>query len=171
MQESPLLINEISGLENIDEQNDEFYSKEIETLFSEIIQDLENLDKTGINGVSKNELLEYLQSKLPKNKRLNVPLFKQLLQNIDSNIGMNIDLNDFCKKYIQTHEELKLNLETLKKGLDKEIKLKNELESKIQEEKQEKLNKNCISFDACVSTEIGKITFLNQINVAKFIVQ
>jgi len=61
MQESPLLINEISGLENIDEQNDEFYSKEIETLFSEIIQDLENLDKTGINGVSKNELLEYLQ--------------------------------------------------------------------------------------------------------------
>ena len=61
MQESPLLINEISGLENIDEQNDEFYSKEIDTLFNEIIQDLENLDKTGINGVSKNELLEYLQ--------------------------------------------------------------------------------------------------------------
>jgi len=96
-----------------------------------------------------------------------VPLFKQLLQNIDSNIGMNIDLNDFCKKYIQTHEELKLNLETLKKGIDKEIKLKNELESKIQEEKQEKLNKNCISFDACVSTEIGKITFLNQINAGQ----
>ena len=96
-----------------------------------------------------------------------MPLFKQLLQNIDSNIGMNIDLNDFCKKYIQTHEELKLNLETLKKGIDKEIKLKNELESKIQEEKQEKLNKNCISFDACVSTEIGKITFLNQINAGQ----
>ena len=73
---------------------------------------------------------------------------------------MNIDLNDFCRKYIQAHEELKLNFETLKKGFDKEKSLKNELESKIQEVKQEKLNKNGISPNACVSTIIGKITFL-----------
>ena len=77
---------------------------------------------------------------------------------------MNIDLNDFCKKYIQAHEELKLNFETLKKGFDKEKSLKNELESKIQEVKYEELNKNGISPNACVSTIIGKITFLNQIN-------
>ena len=77
---------------------------------------------------------------------------------------MNIDLNDFCKKYIQAHEELKLNFETLKKGFDKEKSLKNELESKIQEVKQEKLNKNGISPNACVSTVIGKITLLTQIN-------
>jgi len=165
MQESPLLNNEISGFENNDdEQKNEFYSKELETLFNEIILDLQNADKTGMGRVSEEELLEYLQSKLPPNKQLNVPLFKQLLQNIDRNIDMNIDLNDFCKKYIQAHEELKLNFETLKKGIDKEKNLKNELESKIQEVKQEKLNKNGISFDACVSTEIGKITFLNQIN-------
>jgi hypothetical protein len=163
MQESPLLNNEISGLEN-DEQKNEFYSKELETLFNEIIQDLQKADVTGTGRVSEDELLEYLQSKLPPNKQLNVPLFKQLLQNIDRNIDMNIDLNDFCKKYIQAHEELKLNFETLKKGIDKEKNLKNELESKIQEVKQEKLNKNGISPNACVSTEIGKITFLNQIN-------
>jgi hypothetical protein len=164
MQESPLLNNEISGFENNDEQKNEFYTKELETLFNEIIQDLQKADITGTGRVSEDELLEYLQSKLPPNKQLNVPLFKQLLQNIDRNIDMNIDLNDFCKKYIQAHEELKLNFETLKKGIDKEKNLKNELESKIQEVKQEKLNKNGISPNACVSTEIGKITFLNQIN-------
>lgn len=120
MQESPLLNNEISGFENNDEQKNEFYTKELETLFNEIIQDLQKADITGTGRVSEDELLEYLQSKLPPNKQLNVPLFKQLLQNIDRNIDMNIDLNDFCKKYIQAHEELKLNFETLKKGIDKE---------------------------------------------------
>ena len=34
-------------------------------------------------------------------------------------MDMNIYLNDLCKKYIQAHEELKLNFETLKKGLTK----------------------------------------------------
>ena len=86
------------------------------------------------------------------------------MQDIERNIEMHIDLNDFCKKYIQAHEELKLNFETLKKGFDKEKSLKNELESKIQEVKYEELNKNGISPNACVSTIIGKITFLNQIN-------
>ena len=164
MQLSPLLSNEISGLDINDESKNENYSREIGVLFNEIITDLQKADISGTGRVSEEELLEYLQSKLPPNKQLNISLFKQLLQDIDRNIDMNIDLNDFCKKYIQAHEELKLNFETLKKGFDKEKSLKNELESKIQEVKYENLNKNGISPNACVSTVIGKITFLNQIN-------
>jgi hypothetical protein len=164
MQLSPLLSNEISGLDINDESKNENYSREIGVLFNEIITDLQKADISGTGRVSEEELLEYLQSKLPPNKQLNISLFKQLLQDIDRNIDMNIDLNDFCKKYIQAHEELKLNFETLKKGFDKENSLKNELESKIQEVKYENLNKNGISPNACVSTVIGKITFLNQIN-------
>ena len=164
MQVSPLLSNEISGLDINDESKNENYSREIGVLFNEIINDLQKADITGTGRVSEEELLEYLQSKLPQNRQLNIPLFQQLLKDIDRNIDMNIDLNDFCKKYIQAHEELKLNFETLKKGFDKEKSLKNELESKIQEVKFEKLNKNGISPNACVSTVIGKITFLAQIN-------
>ena len=164
MQLSPWLSNEISGLDINDESKNENYSREIGVLFNEIITDLQKADISGTGRVSEEELLEYLQSKLPPNKQLNISLFKQLLQDIDRNIDMNIDLNDFCKKYIQAHEELKLNFETLKKGFDKEKSLKNELESKIQEVKYENLNKNGISPNACVSTVIGKITFLNQIN-------
>ena len=164
MQLSPLLSNEISGLDINDESKNENYSREIGVLFNEIFTDLQKADISGTGRVSDEELLEYLQSKLPPNKQLNISLFKQLLQDIDRNIDMNIDLNDFCKKYIQAHEELKLNFETLKKGFDKEKSLKNELESKIQEVKYENLNKNGISPNACVSTVIGKITFLNQIN-------
>ena len=67
---------------------------------------------------------------------------------------MNIDLNEFCRKYIQAHEELKLNFETLKKEFDKEKSLENELESKIKEVKKEKLNKNGLSSNVCVSTII-----------------
>ena len=165
MQINPLLSNnEISGFDINDESKNEKYSNEIGILFNEIIGDLQKADVTGTGRVSEEELLQYLQSKLPPNKQLNLSLFKQLLQDIDHNIDMNIDLNEFCRKYIQAHEELKLNFETLKKGFDKEKSLKNELESKIQEVKQEKLNKNGISPNACVSTIIGKITFLTQIN-------
>ena len=164
MQVSPLLSNEISGLDINDESKNENYSREIGVLFNEIINDLQKADITGTGRVSEEELLEYLQSKLPQNRQLNIPLFQQLLKDIDRNIDMNIDLNNYCKKYIQAHEELKLNFETLKKGFDKEKSLKNELESKIQEVKFEKLNKNGISPNACVSTVIGKITFLAQIN-------
>ena len=32
----------------------------------------------------------------PQNKQLNLTLVKQLLQDIDHNMDMNIDLNDFC---------------------------------------------------------------------------
>ena len=163
MKFSPLLSNELSVDIN-DESKNEKYTKEIGVLFNEIIEDLQKAGNTGMGRVTEDELLDYLQSKLPQNKQLNINLFKQLLQDIDRNIDMNIDLNDFCKKYIQAHEELKLNFETLKKGFDKEKSLKNELESKIQEVKYENLNKNGISPNACVSTIIGKITFLNQIN-------
>ena len=85
IQENPL-INE-----------EKVYTLYLETLFNEIIQDLEKMDKTGRGKVSEDALLSYLQSKLPSNKQLNVPLFKQLLQNIDRNIDMNLDLNVFCK--------------------------------------------------------------------------
>ena len=164
MKFSPLLSNELSGLDINDESKNENYTREIGVLFNELIEDLQKADPTGTGRVTEDELLDFLQSKLPQNKQLNINLFKQLLQDIDRNIDMNIDLNDFCKKYIQAHEELKLNFETLKKGFDKEKSLKNELESKIQEVKYENLNKNGISPNACVSTIIGKITFLSQIN-------
>ena len=164
MQVNPLLSNEVSGFDVNDEAKNENYTKELNILYNEINEDLQKADITGTGHVSEEELLDYLQKKLPQNKQLNVILFKQLLQDIEHNNDMNIDLNDFCKKYIQAHEELKLNFETLKKGFDKEKSLKNELESKIQEVKQEKLNKNGISPNACVSTVIGKITFLTQIN-------
>ena len=171
MQVSPLLSNEISGFEVNDEAHNANYTKELSNLFNEIIDDLQKADVTGTGRVTEEELLDYLQKKLPPGRQLNIPLFKQLFQDVDRNIDMNIDLNDFCKKYIQAHEELKLNFETLKKGFDKEKSLKTELETKIQTVKQEQLNKNGVSPDACVSTEIGKVTLLSQINSSQIYFQ
>ena len=164
MQESPLLSSEISGYDLNDEVKNEKYNKEINILFNEILEDLNQADINNYGHISEDELLNFLQKKLPPGKKLNVPLFQKLIQEIDRNIDMNIDLNEFCKKYIQAHEELKLNFETLKKGLDKEKNQKSVIESKIQEVKQEKLNINNISPNACVSTMVGKITFLTQMN-------
>ena len=164
MKINPLLSNEISVSEQIDEAHNEKYSKELKVLYDEIMEDLKKADKTGLGRVSEEELLDFLQKKLPPQRQLNIPLFKRFLQNVDQNIDSNIDLNEFCKKYIQAHEELKLNFETLKRGFDKEKNLKNGLQEKIQEVKQEQMNKNGISQNAVVQTEIGKITFLSQIN-------
>ena len=164
MKINPLLSNEISVSDQIDEAHNEKYSKELKVLYDEIMEDLKKADKTGLGRVSEEELLDFLQKKLPPQRQLNIPLFKRFLQNVDQNIDSNIDLNEFCKKYIQAHEELKLNFETLKRGFDKEKNLKNGLQEKIQEVKQEQMNKNGISQNAVVQTEIGKITFLSQIN-------
>ena len=164
MKINPLLSNEISLSDQIDEAHNENYSKELKVLYDEIMEDLKKADKTGTGRVLEEELLDFLQKKLPPQRQLNIPLFKRFLQNVDQNMESNIDLNEFCKKYIQAHEELKLNFETLKKGFDKEKNLKNGLQEKIQEVKQEQMNENGISQNAVVQTEIGKITFLSQIN-------
>ena len=164
MKINPLLSNEISVSDQLDEAHNENYSKELKVLYDEIMEDLQKADTTGTGKVTEEELLDFLQKKLPPQRQLNIPLFKRFLQNVDQNMEANIDLNEFCKKYIQAHEELKLNFETLKRGFDKEKNLKNGLQEKIQEVKQEQMNKNGISQNAVVQTEIGKITFLAQIN-------
>ena len=163
-QGSPLLSNEISGFDINDEAKNENYTKELKVLYDEITEDLKKLDKYNTGKVSENALLNYLQSKLPPKKQLNVSLFQQLFQDLDREDDSEIDLDDFTKKYIQAHEELKLNFDTLKKGFDKERSLRGELEKKIQNSKQEQLNKNGMSEKSCVSTEIGKVTILSQID-------
>ena len=164
MQESPLLTSGISENDINDEARNENYSKQINILFNEIMEDLMKNDISNTGHISEQELLDILQKKLPPGKQLNIPLFQKLFQDIDKNIDMNIDLNDFCKKYIHAHEELKLNYEILQKGLEKEKNLKLKIESNIEKVKQERLNENGISPNSCVSTIIGKITFLSQIN-------
>jgi len=163
-QGSPLLSNEISGFDINDEAKNENYTKELKVLYDEITEDLKKLDKYNTGKVSENALLNYLQSKLPPKRQLNVSLFQQLFQDLDREDDSEIDLDDFTKKYIQAHEELKLNFDTLKKGFDKERSLRGELEKKIQNSKQEQLNKNGMSEKSCVSTEIGKVTILPQID-------
>ena len=101
---------------------------------------------------------------MPPNTNLNVSLFQQLFQDLERDENSDIDLEDFVKKYIQAHEELKLNFDTLKKGFDKERRIKDGLEEKIQNSKNEPLNKNGISENSCVSTEIGKVAMLSQID-------
>ena len=163
-QGSPLLSNEISGFDINDEAKNENYSKELTVLYNEIREDLRLLDSLDTGKVSENRLLNFLQSKVPPNTNLNVSLFQQLFQDLERDENSDIDLEDFVKKYIQAHEELKLNFDTLKKGFDKERRIKDGLEEKIQNSKNEPLNKNGISENSCVSTEIGKVAMLSQID-------
>lgn len=147
-----------------DEAKNENYSREIKNLYNEILEDLSNIDDNKTGYVSEQDLLHFLQNKLPPGKQLNTYLFQQLLQDIERNIDNNISLEDFCTKYIKAHEELKVNYETLQKGIDKEKNEKNIIESKIQEVRQERVNQNGISQNSRISTIIGDITFLSQIN-------
>ena len=163
-QGSPLLSNEISGFDINDEAKNENYSKELNILYNEIREDLRNLDTNDSGKVSANSLLNYLQSKIPAKRNLNVSLFQNLFEDLERDENSDIDLDDFVKKYIQAHEELKLNFDTLKKGFDKERKIKDGLEEKIQTSKNETINKNGISENSCVSTEIGKVTILAEMD-------
>lgn len=172
MKENPLLSSEVSGYDIHDEVKNQKIEKEMNTLFNEIKQDLNKMDVYNSGYTSQEELLNFLQNKLPPGKQLNISLFQALLQDIEKNIDNNFEINEFCKKYIQAYEELKLNYETLKKGLEKERNEKINIESKIDEVRQERLNQNGISPDSCISTIIGKVTFLQEIysNSVYFIV-
>ena len=61
-QGSPLLSNEISGIDINDEAKNENYSKELNILYNEIREDLRNLDSMNTGKVSENNLLNYLLS-------------------------------------------------------------------------------------------------------------
>ena len=163
-QESPLINIEVSGYDINDEAHTAHYTKELGVLYDEIFNDLSKIDNYNTGKVSENSLLNYLQSKLPPKRQLNVSLFQQLFQDLDREEDTDINLADFTKKYIQAHEELKLNFDTLKKGFDKEKNLRIDLGNKIQNSKQEELNKNGMSPNSCVSTEIGKLSLLSQID-------
>ena len=79
-QGSPLLSNEISGFDINDEVKNDNYSKELKVLYDEIREDLKKIDPYNKGKVSENKLLNYLQSKLPPKRKLNVSLFQQLFQ-------------------------------------------------------------------------------------------
>ena len=164
-QGSPLLSNEISGFDINDEEKNENYTKELQKLYEEIREDLRQIDPYNTNKVSENALLNFLQSKLPQRRQLNVSLFQKLIESLDKeDDDSEVDLDNFARKYIQAHEELKLDFDTLKKGFDKESALRGELEQKIQNSKQEQINKNGMSENSCVSTEIGIISLLTEID-------
>ena len=129
-QDSPLLSDEMSDTDSKDEEKNENYSKEINILHNEIIGDLRKLDSKNTGKVSEKNRLNYLQSKIPSKRNLNNYLFQQLYQELERDEKNDIYLEDFVKKYIQVHEELKLNFDLLKKGFDKERKLKDSLDKK-----------------------------------------
>ena len=72
-----------------------------------------------------------LQGHVPKGKQLNVTLFKQLFfKDLDKYNNDKIDISNFTKNYIKSHEELKINLENLKKIYEKGVELLNDLKDK-----------------------------------------
>ena len=96
----------LSVSEQLDEAHNENYSKELKIFSDEIIADLQKADTTGTGRVTKKNFFIFF-IKASSNATTNIPLFKHFIQNVDQNTDANIDLNEFYKKYIQAHEELK----------------------------------------------------------------
>ena len=163
VQPSPLINQEINAYDYNEPVSNPNYQQEINTLFLEISSKLNSIVHSRTGKISENQLLSYLQSQIPQGKQLNVSLFKQLLRDLDVSDDMKIDIKDFTKLYIKNREELKLNLESLKLGYDKEKILKEDLEAKKQSSKNEILN-NGMSSNSCLNIEIGKVVFYGNNN-------
>ena len=157
LQESPLLSDE-DEIDINDDATNENYSKELNKLYNEIREDLRSLDSKDSGKVSEDSLLNYLKSKIPLKRKLNISLFQNFFKDLERDENSNICFDDFVKKYIQAYEELKLNFDILKKCLDKDFKSKNSLKEKIRQSKNEKINKNGISENSCVITHINEVT-------------
>ena len=160
MEPNPLISQEINDFDYNDPSSNPNYKKEIEILYNEIFSSLSKSKFANENKITENDLISDLQSRVPKGKTLNVTLFKQLFQDLDKE-NNKIDLSDFTKKYIQSHEELKLSLETFKKMYEKDKELLNDLEEKKNSNKNEMLNDKNISNNSEVNIEIGKVEIIN----------
>ena len=160
MEPNPLISQEINDFDYNDPSSNPNYKKEIEILYNEIFSSLSKSKFANENKITENDLISDLQSRVPKGKILNVTLFKQLFQDLDK-VNNIIDLSDFTKKYIQSHEELKINLETFKKMYEKDKELLSDLEEKKNNNKNEMLNDKNMSNNSEINIEIGKVEIIN----------
>jgi len=163
MEPNPLISQEINEFDYNDPSSNPNYKKEIETLYNEIFSSLSKSKFINPkNKISQNNLISELQNRVPKGKTLNVTLFKQLFQDLEKFDNNNsIDISEFTKKYIRAREELKLNLETIKKLYEKDKELLLDLEDKKNKNKNETLNENNMSNKSEINIEIGKININN----------
>ena len=131
MEPNPLISQEINEFDYNDPSSNPNYKNEIQILYNEIFGSLSNSKYivNNDNKITENDLISELQRRVPKGKQLNVTLFKQLFQDLDK-YNDKIDISDFTKNYIKSHEELKINLENLKKMYEKDNELLVDLKDK-----------------------------------------
>jgi hypothetical protein len=162
-QGSPLLSYDQSGIDDINsEAKNEKFLEEIKNLFEKIKNDLQKLDPENTGSISQNNLLNYLQSRMPPNRKLAFELFHDLLGDLAQDENSDIEIEEFVKKYIQTQQEMKLNVDSLIKGIEKEKKRKVELLNELKNSKEEVFNNYGFCDKSFVSTKIGKVTLFAQ---------
>ena len=162
MEPNPLISQEINEFDYNDPSSNPNYKNEIQILYNEIFGSLSNSKYivNNDNKITENDLISELQRRVPKGKQLNVTLFKQLFQDLDK-YNDKIDISDFTKNYIKSHEELKINLENLKKMYEKDNELLVDLKDKKNKTRNEKLNEQNMSNNSEINIEIGKVNVVN----------
>lgn len=123
---------------------------------NEIFQDL-NKECSGIGRISKEKLLNFLCNKLSQEKKLNLNLFEEILNNIDKNIDNTIDLKQFCKEYIKEYKNIKLRYENIQKNYENEKHKMQYFIKKINEETRRSSNDVNMNQNAYVLTTIEDI--------------
>jgi hypothetical protein len=161
MDTSQALSQQINMYDYNDPNSNANYSKEITELFQKIYSDLQREDIHNTGKLTENQLLNHLRSRLTPGKEFKEKLFQSLFQDLERNNDSTIDISEFARKYIQTHEQLRLMLENVKMELEKDKILKSELPSKILEEKSEVMTQNNISPKSALRIEVGQVELFN----------
>ena len=124
------LSKEVSTVE-ANQSMESVFNNELSVLYNRILHDLTLADPSGMGQMQESDLIDYLSRRIIGKKKLNVGLIRQLFESINHNENGTVELTEFVKEYILAHEDLKLNYETLTKGLNKEIKHQREIKEKI----------------------------------------
>lgn len=151
-------LNQMISPDIGDSSSNAKYKQEIEKLSEQIASSIKTIDKNGNGSVSKEELLTFLQTRVGPGKPLDMVMFQKFFAEVDVNNDGQIDIREFTNQYIRNTELIKMSLENQKNELETEKVRKVEYERKILEAKNEKLNKEGMCLNACISIEIGTLT-------------
>lgn len=156
--------NDRSGLGNQSESEaNSQYMEMTKTKIEAIRQALMRFDKDLDDMISKDELLDFLDSNMKNGQKFDRGLANKIFEALDIDQNGKITCEEFIRNFISIEEEIKAHAKELQAKYYTEKENNANLNKHIMENKNEKLNDQGISQMSKVTIEIANIEFLTPI--------
>jgi Ca2+-binding EF-hand superfamily protein len=154
--------NAIGGV-NDSETNSQIVNELTLSKIEALTQAFRNMDKNSDSKLSKQELIDFLDSNLTGGRKFDRDLANKIFSSLDLDRNDYISVEEFIQKYTSIEEEIKETVREFQAKYMYENENKTKLEQLMLSNKREKLNAEGIGIDALATIEMVGIEFLRNI--------